>query len=320
MENLLFLDRVVFQFADTPILQEVSLGLEPGSFLGLVGPNGSGKTTLLRLAAGLLKPTTGRVTLDGRPMERMNRGEIARRLALLPQNPNLPAPFTAWEVVMMGRTPFRGFLARESATDRAITERAMELARCRHLADRRMEDLSGGERQRVMVARALAQQPEVLLLDEPTTHMDLKHQIAITELVAELVQGGLTAAGVFHDLNLAASYCTHLAVLSRGRLVAVGSPVEVLTPSLVSEVFQVDLCLACHPESGAPVVLPPGARQHGTVAAPFADTRDGTDVAAPFMGARGLVRENAAPGTRRLKPGTTEPPTEPATDPAAARG
>lgn len=263
MKSSLSLDRIAFRFEDAPVLQGVSLELSPGSLLGLVGPNGSGKTTLLRLAAGLLKPTRGRVILDGEPMERMSRGEIARRLALLPQNPNLPPSFTAWEVVMMGRTPFLGFLSREGAADRAIVGRAMEMARCRHLAERRMEELSGGERQRVIMARALAQQPEVLLLDEPTTHMDLQHQIAVVELVAELVRGGLAALGVFHDLNLAACYCTCLAVLSQGRLVAVGTPEEVLTPELLSEVFQVELCLTSHPEGGMPAVLPPGPRGNG---------------------------------------------------------
>ncbi|MGE5618666.1 MAG: ABC transporter ATP-binding protein [Sphingomonadaceae bacterium] len=258
MDSFLYLDKVSFQFQGAPVLREVSLGLAPGSFLGLLGPNGSGKTTLLRLAAGLLKPTHGRVTLGDRPLDRMSRGEIARRLAVLPQNPNLPPTFTAWEVVMMGRTPFLGFLGRESATDRAIVERSMQMARCRHLAERRVGDLSGGERQRVMMARALAQQPEMLLLDEPTTHLDLEHQIAVTEMVAELVKGGMAALGVFHDPNLAACYCTHLAVLSGGRLVATGSPEEVLTPRLLAEVFRVELCLTSHPRGGMPAVLPPG--------------------------------------------------------------
>ncbi|MHB0868723.1 MAG: ABC transporter ATP-binding protein [Chloroflexota bacterium] len=261
MESTLFLDRVTFQFEDTPVLRGVSLGLAPGCFLGLLGPNGSGKTTLLRLAAGLLKPTRGSVTLGDRPMDGMSRGEIARHLAVLPQNPNLPPTFTAWEMVLMGRTPFLGFLGKESAADGAIVERAMEMARCRHLAERRVGELSGGERQRVMMARALAQQPKLLLLDEPTTHMDLEHQIATTRLVMELVRGGMAALGVFHDLNLAACYCTHLAVLSQGRLVAVGTPEEVLTSQLLSEVFRVELCLTPHPQGGMPAVLPPGAKR-----------------------------------------------------------
>ena len=256
----LLLDKISFQFDGSPVLHEVSLEVAPGSLLGLVGPNGSGKTTMLRLAAGLLKPARGRVLLGGRPMEEMSRREIARRLALLPQNPSLPPSFTAWEVAIMGRTPFLSFLSRENPADRVIVGRAMEMARCRHLADRRMEELSGGERQRVVMARVLAQQPTVLLLDEPTTHMDLQHQIAMVELVAELARGGLAALAVFHDLNLAASYCTELAVLSQGQLAAMGAPEEVLSSRLLSEVFKVDLCLAPHPLGGTPAVLPPGGR------------------------------------------------------------
>jgi iron complex transport system ATP-binding protein len=261
----LLLDKISFQFDGSPVLHEVSLEVAPGSLLGLVGPNGSGKTTMLRLAAGLLKPARGRVLLGGRPMEEMSRREIARRLALLPQNPSLPPSFTAWEVAIMGRTPFLSFLSRENPADRVIVGRAMEMARCRHLADRRMEELSGGERQRVVMARVLAQQPEVLLLDEPTTHMDLQHQVALVELVAELVRNGLAALAVFHDLNLAACYCTHLAALSGGRLVAVGTPREVLTTDLLSELFQVEFCLTSHPEGGMPAVLPPAPRGNGTV-------------------------------------------------------
>jgi len=260
MEAELLLDGVDLDFGGRQVLRGVSFQLRRGCLLGLIGPNGSGKTTILRVSAGLLKPTRGKVVLGGRPIERMSRREIAQRLALLPQNPGLPPSFTAWDVAMMGRTPFMGFLSREGATDRSIVHRAMEMARCRELADRRMEELSGGERQRVVMARVLAQQPSVLLLDEPTTHMDLQHQIAMVELVAELARGGMAALAVFHDLNLAASYCTQLAVLSKGQLVAMGAPEEVLSSRLLSEVFNVELCLAPHPMGGTPAILPPGAR------------------------------------------------------------
>ncbi len=268
MEAPLSLDKVAFRFGEKPILNGISLDLPRGSFLGLVGPNGSGKTTLLRLAAGLLKPAGGRVLLDGVPMQGMSRKQIARRLALLPQSPGLPAAFTVQELVLMGRTPFQGFLGRENAHDRAVADKAMEMARCDQLADRKIDELSGGERQRVLMARALAQEPEILLLDEPTTHMDLEYQIAVTELVADLVKDGLTVLGVFHDLNLAACYCTHLAVLSQGRLVATGTPSEVLTSQLLSQVFKVELCLTPHPDGEVPAVLPPRPRrgQNGRLA------------------------------------------------------
>jgi iron complex transport system ATP-binding protein len=261
MESVLSVDRVAFQYGETPVLREVSLELSAGCFMGLIGPNGSGKTTLLRIAAGLLKPSKGVVRLGEKPMERLSRVQVARQLALLPQSPNLPATFTAWELVLMGRTPFIGFLGHESSKDVAAAERAMGLAQCEQLADRRMEELSGGEQQRVLMARALAQEPTILLLDEPTAHLDMRHQIAVIDLVAELVEGGMAALGVFHDLNLAASYCHRLAVLSQGRLVADGTPGEVLRADTLSEVFHVDLCLTPHPRGGVPAVLPPGPRR-----------------------------------------------------------
>ena len=261
MESLLSVDRIAFRYGDIPVLEEVSLELQPGSFTGLVGPNGSGKTTLLRIAAGLLRPDRGTVRLCGRPMEKLSRAQVARQLALLPQSPKLPATFTAWDLVLMGRTPFLGFLGREGVRDIAAAERAMEMARCQHLAERRMEELSGGEQQRVLMARALAQEPEVLLLDEPTAHLDMQHQIALIDLVAEQVDGGMAALGVFHDLNLAACYCHRLAVLSQGRLVAEGTPEQVLTADILREVFQVDLCLIPHPRGGVPAVLPAGPRR-----------------------------------------------------------
>lgn len=261
MNAALTANDVAFNYGDAQVLKGVSLDVAPGSFVGLVGPNGSGKTTFLRVVAGLLKPTRGTVSLCGLPMAEMSRVEVARKLALLPQSPGLPPTFTAWELVLMGRTPFLGFLGRERQCDLAAAERAMGLADCSHLADRRVEELSGGERQRVLLARALAQEPEVLLLDEPTAHLDLQHQVTVVELVAGLVAGGMAALGVFHDLNLAASYCDRLAVLSEGRLTAVGWPEEVLVASTLSEVFHVELSLLPRPEGGAPAVLPPLPRR-----------------------------------------------------------
>jgi iron complex transport system ATP-binding protein len=261
MKSVLSLESVAFQYGDVPVLNGVSLELEPGCFLGLVGPNGSGKTTLLRIAAGLVRPSGGTVRLNGRHVEEMSRAQVARHIALLPQSPNLPGTFTAWELVLMGRTPFLGFLGRESERDLAAAERAMGLAQCEHLSDRKMGELSGGERQRVLMARALAQEPEILLLDEPTAHLDIQHQIAAIDMVADLVAGGMAALGVFHDLNLAACYCHRLAVLSQGRLRAAGTPEEVLRADILREVFQVDLCLSPHPQGGAPAVFPPLPRR-----------------------------------------------------------
>lgn len=190
MKAVLSIDNVFFDYGETPVLHGVSLDVKPGSFVGLIGPNGSGKTTLLRISAGLLNPSRGRVLLDGQPVRMMNRGQLAKRLTLLPQGATLPPYFTVWELVMMGRTPYISFLGREGPADIAAVESAMEMAHCRELAGRRIGELSGGEQQRVLMARALAQQPKVLLLDEPTAHMDMQHQITVVELVASLVEQG----------------------------------------------------------------------------------------------------------------------------------
>jgi iron complex transport system ATP-binding protein len=259
MDAVLSIRDVAFQYGPVPVLKGASLEVRPGSFVGLLGPNGSGKTTLLRIAAGLLKPSRGSIAVCGRPAAGMSRSDLARQLALLPQNPTLPLTFTARELAMMGRTPFLGLLGRESQQDLLAVDQAMEMARCSDLADRRLEELSGGERQRVLLARALAQQPRVLLMDEPTAHMDMRHQIGVADLVVDLVRGGLSAVGVFHDLNLAACYCDRIAVLHRGVIVVEGPPAEVMREGLLSHVFGVDLCLVDHPRSAVPAVLPPGS-------------------------------------------------------------
>ena len=249
MKAVLSIDNVFFDYGETPVLHGVSLDVKPGSFVGLIGPNGSGKTTLLRISAGLLNPSRGRVLLDGQPVRMMNRGQLANRLTILPQGATLPPYFTVWELVMMGRTPYISFLGREGPADIAAVESAMELAHCRELADRRIGELSGGEQQRVLMARALAQQPKVLLLDEPTAHMDMQHQITVVELVASLVEQGTTALGVFHDLNLAARYCHHIGLLSKAGWWR-RTPEKVLTSDLLSAVFRVNLAWRLTPMEG----------------------------------------------------------------------
>ena len=246
-----------FAYNGQPVLYKVSLDLVPGRLIGVIGPNGAGKSTLVRLLSGLLTPQAGEVTLDGRPLARWKRRQLARRLAVVPQSPHLPETFTAGEVVLLGRTPYLGLLSDESPHDRAVARQAMERTQTAHLAHRLIGTLSGGERQRVVVARALAQEPSVLLLDEPTTHLDVNHQFGLIVLVKHLVADyQLAALIILHDLNLASLYCEELILLAEGRIAAQGRPEEVLTQARISRAYRADVLVMAHPQTGRPVIVP----------------------------------------------------------------
>lgn len=222
------------------VLRSVDLSLAQGELVALVGTNGSGKTTLLRLLTGVLKPDAGVVRFDERPLSAWHRLDLARRVAVLPQQLDLPVGFRVAELVAMGRAPHaRRLFAATADDDRAIA-RALLDADAADLADRPSEELSGGERQRLLVAMALAQEPDLLLLDEPTLHLDLAHQVSLLATIRRLRdQRGLTVLAVLHDLNLAAAFAPRVAVLDGGRVVADGPPEEVLSPELVQRVFGV---------------------------------------------------------------------------------
>ena len=246
-----------FAYNSQPVLHKVSLDLVPGRLIGVIGPNGAGKSTLVRLLSGLLTPQAGEVTLDGRPLARWKRRQLARRLAVVPQSPNLPETFTAGEIVLLGRTPYLGLLSGESPHDRAVARRAMERTQTDHLAHRLIGTLSGGERQRVVVARALAQEPSVLLLDEPTTHLDVNHQFGLIVLVKHLVADyQLAALVILHDLNLASLYCDELILLAEGQIAAQGHPEEVLTQARIGSAYRADVLVMAHPQTGRPVIVP----------------------------------------------------------------
>jgi len=248
---------LTLSYGERVALRDVSLALAGGELLGVVGPNASGKTSLLRAITGVISPRRGEVRLDGSPVHRLSQRELARRVAVVPQNPSLPEAFTALEVVLMGRTPHLGLLQSEGRADWAAVRRALEETDALHLADRRIGELSGGERQRVLVARALAQEAPLLLLDEPTAHLDVGHQAEVLELVQRLCyREGKAVLAVVHDLTLAAQYCDRLAMLSEGRLVACGSPHEVLSPELLASVYRTRVWVFAHPLSGRPVVTP----------------------------------------------------------------
>jgi iron complex transport system ATP-binding protein len=246
---------LVLGYRGRAILEGISLEIRPGELVGLIGPNGSGKSTLLRGISRTLKPTAGRVLVGGRDVLKLGRSELARMLAVVPQSPNLPDDFTALEIVLMGRSPHIGLLRAERSQDLAIVRRAMQATDTHELADRPVGELSGGERQRLIIARALAQEPSLLLLDEPTSHLDVHHQVQVMEILREQVGNGLAALAVFHDLNLAAQFCDRLLLLYQARIIAAGPPAEVITAENVARVYGPGIVVSSHPTNGRPTAL-----------------------------------------------------------------
>lgn len=246
-------------FGGMPVLRGVSLTVAAGEMTAIIGPNGSGKSTLLRIAGRLLRPQTGGVSFDGHDAWSIPPREFARRVAFLPQAPEAPADLLVEELVGRGRYPHRGLLGASNARDREAVERALALAGVETLRRRAVATLSGGERQRTWVALALAQEPDVLLLDEPTTYLDIGHQVELLSLLRRLnEEEGLTVLMVMHDLPQAAHYARRLIALRAGAVVADGPPSTVLTEAQVETVFSVAVRVYLDPESGVPVVAPVG--------------------------------------------------------------
>lgn len=238
------------------VLKGVSVELMTGEMLGVIGPNGSGKTTLLRTLSRSLRPTSGEVLLDGHDAYAASAREFARRVAVVPQETLIPFEFSVQEVVTMGRSPWLGRFSVEGQHDADIVGQALDLTGTAALRDRPVDRLSGGERQRVMLARALAQQPEVLLLDEPTSHLDLAFQFEVMDLVRELCRDhGLAVLAVLHDLNLACHYCDRLLLVNDGQSQASGMPAEVMTADTLRQVYGVEVVVAEHPLTGRPYVM-----------------------------------------------------------------
>ena len=236
------------------LLDSVDLGVDSGRMVGLIGPNGAGKSTLLRAISGILRCQEGSVSLEGRDLQLLPAKEVAKGLALVPQIAPYTHGFTAMELVLMGRYPHLSRFQVEGKADNRIALDAMEMTETGRFANRTLDTLSGGERQRVFVARALAQQPRILLLDEPTSNLDVLHQLMVLDLVRQLVDDGLTAVAAFHDLSMAARYCDKLVVLSGGRVITSGSPEDVLKPGLIESVFKVRAAVFPDPVTGAMIV------------------------------------------------------------------
>ncbi|MFJ2621058.1 ABC transporter ATP-binding protein [Glutamicibacter sp. NPDC087344] len=238
------------------IVSNVQLSITPGSFTVIIGPNGCGKSTLLRALGRLLKPQGGQVMFDGADLAGLKPKQVAQRIGLLAQSPQVPDSITVADLVLRGRTPYQGLFQQFSGEDADIVHRALAAVGLTGFAHRQVQELSGGQRQRAWIALVLAQQTGVLLLDEPTTYLDISHQLEVLELCQALRGSGRTLIAVLHDLALAARYATELIAMRDGRIIASGTPQQVLTEETLREVFDLDARIIQDPETGRPLVIP----------------------------------------------------------------
>ena len=249
------------------VLSEMNLTVQQTEILGVIGPNGSGKSSLLKLMAGLIEPQQGTVFLFGRDLDGLSRELVARRIAYMPQDLSFDFPVSVTEMVLMGRYPHRrrgiwNMVGWERSDDFTVAEEAMVMTDVIHLADRLFATVSAGERQRVLLARALAQQPQVLLLDEPTAHLDLNHQLDLCRILTQVHNNlRMTVVLVSHDINLASQYCHRMAVMNQGKVVSIGTPQQVVQTRLLADVYGCEVLVDEHPESGLPRVSLPGQQR-----------------------------------------------------------
>ena len=248
---------IQFSYGQRVILREVSLEAGLGEIVGLVGPNGSGKTTFLRIVSGTLVPKSGKVHIQGVELSSLRPRDRARLVAMVRQAPAIPVGFTALEVVLMGRNPYLGLLQWEGPKDVEVCRKAMELTDTWGFAHRLVSSLSGGELQRVFIARALSQETPVLILDEPTAHLDISYQASVLDTIERIRRNtNVTVLLAMHDLTLAAQYCSRIAALYQGSIFASGEPSQVLTTEMISMVFGAPVSIVEHPVHKTPVVLP----------------------------------------------------------------
>jgi iron complex transport system ATP-binding protein len=250
-------------YGDRTIVDGLDLGIEAGTVTTIIGPNGCGKSTLLRALGRLLKPQGGEVLLDGKRIDRIPTREVAKILGVLPQAPSAPEGLTVADLVARGRHPHQTWYRQWSSDDESAVAEALAMTDLADLAEQPLDELSGGQRQRAWISMALAQGTDLLLLDEPTTFLDLAHQVEVLELVRHLHQAaGRTIVMVLHDLNLAARYADRLVAMRAGRVIAAGTPHEVLTEGLLREVFELDAKIIADPVAGTPLVVPIGTHRH----------------------------------------------------------
>jgi len=254
---LLNIDGIECRYGSVKVLENITFFVKDGDFIGILGPNGSGKTTLIRSISRVLKPYRGSILLDGKDVYVLKGVDVAKQVAVVPQESSIGFSFTALDIVLMGRNPHLRRFQMESQRDFEIAKKAMVLTNTWHLAERPVNELSGGERQRVIIARALAQEPRILLLDEPMTHLDIVNQLEIMDLIKDLcLKQRMIVLAVFHDLNMAARYCTSALLLKKGRVFSAGTVEEVLTAENIREVFAVDALVRKNPVTNSLYVIP----------------------------------------------------------------
>ena len=258
---MLEIHSLVVNYAEAAVLKGINLNVAEGEIMAVIGPNGAGKTTLIRAVSGVLPIQSGSINIDGRNLSRMGSKDRARLLAVVPQARSLPGDVTVYETVLLGRTPYLNWLGSSGAADHTAVRQAIELTHLELLMNRRVGELSGGEQQRVLLARALAQNAPLLLLDEPTTYLDLQHQTVLLNLVRSLAaQKHLAVLMILHDLNLAGLYTDRVTLLVGGKIHAMGSPDQVITSENLAAIYHIPVNVVRHPEYGTPLVLPDGRK------------------------------------------------------------
>ena len=260
-QGLIEVSNLGYAYGDRKVLEGILASFKPGTVCGLLGPNGSGKTTLLKNMAALLNPGKNAVFVNGKDITTLAASHLAREISVVPQNSHIEFDFTVSDIVMMGRTPYIRRFGTESAEDAEIVQWAMRTAKIEHLGQRSVRSISGGELQRVIIARALAQKSNVILLDEPVSQLDIRHQLSIMKTVRDLAhEHGLAIIVVLHDLNLAAEFCDYLYLLKEGKLVCGGEPKEVLTYDRIEMVYQIVCLVYENPVTKKPHVIPVESR------------------------------------------------------------
>lgn len=253
---ILEVENLHFSYGNNEVLRGISFSIERPTIFGIIGANGSGKTTLIKNISGYLRSNSGIVKIFGKEIERYTRKERAQIIGYVPQDIPFDFDFTAYDIVMMGRLPYLGRFQRESSKDRDIVKKAMVTTDTWDFREKTLRELSGGERQRVYIARALAQEAKVLLMDEPVAHLDIRYQLEILSIVRDLVKKGITCIIVLHDINLASLFCDDVLILKRGKVLVKGKPEDVIREDIIKEAFNIDVKVIIEEESKKPFVIP----------------------------------------------------------------